>query len=92
MGNLHHCPSCRCLNPEGPKLWATQHLIHTGDPADRITMGTAWLHYMRWFGESDKTTLFYRQNSLTRWLRESGCRIERLDGRGNQLIGYRLAP
>lgn len=87
----HECPSCRCTHLTSARAWADQHLIHTSDTRDTVSVTEAFVSYLRWFREQEETQFFYTQNKLTRWLRSQGHRIE-LISRGNHLIGYRLAP
>lgn len=86
----HECPTCRCTNYTDAQAWADKHLIHTGDTQDTVLTQAAFTSYLRWFRQTEQARAFYTQNKLTRWLRESGCRVELISGH-NRLIGYRLA-
>lgn len=87
----HECPTCRCVDHTDAKTWADRHLIPTGNTRDRVSATEAFDSYLRWFRETEDARAFYTQNRLTRWLRESGHRIDLISGH-NQIIGYRLAP
>jgi hypothetical protein len=91
MREIHQsCPTCTCAT-EHLKPWFDATLIPTDNPADMVSSARIYSAYIDWMLKHQPEN-WLSQNNLTRWLRRQALDIQTRGGRGNYLIGYRLAP
>lgn len=85
---IHPCPDCCCVDPI--QQWLAGNLLPTeGHDVPTANIWTDLLHHAA--SHPGLIPDLPTQNRLTRYLRTLGYVIEQKGGRGNHVIGHRLA-